>query len=366
MSRSISFNSFLISLLLNLALLMVLSVIRENYVPDTKESIDVEFSKIPEAKPQRRSMVKLPRSSSSSPQRDTSSPRMNLKITKDIEFAETDSNLPVSIARTGQAASKSPVVSRMPRISGPQQDKFDGQPIGAGASQTGRPSTRRSGNSNVSRNIVPRQPKAGLTGSGDDLRGYYNISLVRYEDTSDTVSTDALKQLAGAMNRWTKVKTKVIKEPINLDGPELLEVPMIYITSQRPFSFSEQERENLGKYMENGGFLLFSNTAKSPSDKQGVEKSIKFELWKVLTGSSYNLVEIDGESNIYGVFFDLPDDLNLWGVKSDGRINVVYEDYGYGAAWKNGQDAEYDLYMKLGVNVIVYALTTSSLVVQEN
>ena len=63
---------------------------------------------------------------------------------------------------------------------------------------------------------------AGIAGAGKALSGYYNISLVRYEDTSDTVSADALRQLASAMNRWTKIKTKVIGEPIMLDDPELL------------------------------------------------------------------------------------------------------------------------------------------------
>jgi hypothetical protein len=206
---------------------------------------------------------------------------------------------------------------------------------------------------------VSRQPNAIITGSGDGLRGYYNISLVRYEDTSDVISADALAQLAGAMNRWTKVRTKVIKEPMMLDDPELLRVPLVYITSRRAFAFSERERKNLRLYFANGGFLLFSNAADSEDEARGVANSIEFELWKVLGSASDDLADIGKRHQIYGSFFGLPGSPNLRGIALDGRISVIYEDSGYGMAWRMGEDSKRRPYLKLGVNIIAYALTTS-------
>ncbi len=208
--------------------------------------------------------------------------------------------------------------------------------------------------------IASRQPKAIISGSGDKLSGYYNISLVRYEDTTDTISTDALIQLAAAMNRWTQIRTKVIKEPIMLDDPELLQVPMIYIASRRAFAFSERERENLQVYLAQGGFLLFSNAAASRSEARGVANSIEFELWKVLSGVGHDLADA-GKSEIYSSFFTLsPGSLRLRAAAPDDRISAIYEDAGYGFAWAEEKPRE--LYLKLGVNIIVYALTTSPLV----
>jgi hypothetical protein len=210
--------------------------------------------------------------------------------------------------------------------------------------------------------ITIRQPKATISGSGDKLKGYYNISLVRYEDTSDDVSADALDKLAGAMNKWTEVKTKVIKEPIMLDDPELLQVPMVYITSRRPFAFSELERENLENYFSNGGFLLFSNTANSDSETQGVANSIEFELWKIMGNTEGDMNEIGKGSKIHEIFFTLSDSTKLRGIALDGRIIMIYEDSGYGNAWLEGKDTKKEPYMKLGVNIIVYALSTSPMV----
>ena len=212
------------------------------------------------------------------------------------------------------------------------------------------------------RGITLREPKSIITGSGDELSGHYDISLVKYEDTSDVISAHALTQLAGAMNRWTQIRTKVIGEPIMLDDPELLRVPLVYITSRRAFAFSQLERENLQRYFAAGGFLLFSNASTLDSEARGVANSIEFELWKVLGGTAGDLVDIGDEHQIYTGFSDALGQLSLRGVVLNGRIRVIYEDSGYGTAWIAGRDSKREPYLKLGVSIILYALTTSPMV----
>lgn len=377
MNRKLSLNSFLMSLAFNLTLLLILSICREHAIPRSREVVPIEFISLPKARLQRRSPITSPRFPDSNTQRIASA-WINAPITKEIEPSHSDSSafhpdlrlpgFPVSSNRTSQPTGLAPMQT---------------QPAGEWKRGDGVPSrpTRSAGSGGqadqADRRIVPRQPKAIITGSGDKLSGYYNISLVKYEDTSDTISADALTQLAGAMNRWTQVKTKVIREPMMLDDPELLQVPLVYITSRRAFAFSERERENLRRYFANGGFLLFSNAATSDSEGRGVANSIEFELWKILDGAAHDLVDIGdkhqissfslvkGAGGIYSGFFDLSGPLGLRGIALNGRIVVIYEDSGCGIAWREGKDSKREPYLKLGVNIVAYALTTSPMAQQD-
>ncbi len=361
-NRRNSLNSFLISLTLNLLFLLILSLLREPIAIQNKESISVEFSKVPKTVIQRRPSIILPRSSESSIQ---SKPLNQIATvdTRDIVLPRSLSSTPQGIPRAYGFPQTSSTASPRGSFSLPSQSSDTGQ-WGSGSDAPSKSMSRGFGKPNGQGNIgiTIRQPKAIISGSGDKLSGYYNISLVKYEDTSDTVSADALAQLATAMNKWTEIKTKVIKEPIMLDDPELLQVPMVYITSRRPFAFSELERENLQKYFSNGGFLLFSNTSTSFSEAQGVANSIEFELWKVLGNSARDLNDIGKESEIHKILFDLPDSMKLRGIALDGRYTVIYENSGYGNAWLEGKDTKKESYMKLGVNIILYALSTSPMV----
>ncbi|MFC1714053.1 DUF4159 domain-containing protein [Candidatus Poribacteria bacterium] len=367
-NRGITLNSFLISLFLNLALLLVLSLIEEHIDPQAEDSIAVKFVSLPKTIPQRRSLELPPKQISISVPRDVEPNTARVKPmlrTREISLPQSG---PVTPTNVNPESYHDPDRPSSPLISRPRSVSPLSSPVGSLRRTDGVPSEparRETGGQieSAGRGIEPRQPMAGISGSGEGLSGYYNISLVRYEDTSDTISTDALKQLAGAMNRWTKIKTKVIGKPIMLDDPELLRVPLVYITSRRAFAFSERERENLRKYLTGGGFLLFSNAADSESEARGVANSIEFELWKALAGSVYDLSGIDKKHEVYDSFFDLSGSLKLRGVAANGRFGVVYEDSGYGAGWVAGKDSKREPYLKLGVNIIAYALTTSPLVI---
>ena len=363
--RRLSLNSFLISLSLNLLLLIILSLAREHRVPQAKDALDVNFVSIPQTRLLRRSLAMPPKQLALSDHANVDPNITSIKpipLAKDIAPPQQDSVLPIHTDAARPVLDMPTTIAlRSPSVSSPlspagEWKRGEGIPSGTARQGTGGQV------SGIGQRIVPRQPMARITGTGNALKGYYNISLVRYEDTSDVISNDALNQLASAMNRWTQVKTKVIKEPIMLDDPELYRVPMIYIASRRAFAFSERERENLRKYFASGGFLLFSNSADSETEARGVANSIEFELWKILGGATNDLAEIDKDHQLYNSFFKLTEPLGLRGVTMDDRINVIYEASGIGAAWVAGTDTSRKPYMKLGVNIIAYALTTNSVV----
>ena len=205
-------------------------------------------------------------------------------------------------------------------------------------------------------------PHTRIMGEGREISGYYNISQVKYEDTADAVRTAALEHLAKAMNRWTKVKTKLLEDMIELDDKKLQAIPLVYIAANAAFAFSEKERENLRKYLYNGGFLLFSDISDERSADGPVANSIQFELWKIL-GSDYNLRHLTKSHPLNVVFFQFANlpikdkNAKLWGISLKGRLSVLYDAAGLGLAWAKGGKGDEQI-LKLGVNIIAYALTT--------
>jgi len=224
---------------------------------------------------------------------------------------------------------------------------------------------------------ITEPPLAQIEGKGQSISGYFNISQVKYEDTSDVIRTTALRNLARAMNRWTMIETKVLPDPINLDEKEIFRVPLIYIASRSAFAFSHKERQNLRDYLYNGGFLLFSDISDEQMLNGPVANSIQFELWKIL-GNDYNLQPITEKHPLNASFFDfsrslpgetknrqsglrskpLSEQTGLFGINLADRLAVLYDASNYGLSWAKNNDKD-DKVLRFGVNIIVYVLTVS-------
>lgn len=195
----------------------------------------------------------------------------------------------------------------------------------------------------------------------NSLDGNYNIPVIYIDKDSYNISKKILSQLANAMNRWTKIKTNVKNSRLHLDNPKILDIPMIYIAMQRPFTFSESVRQNLRKYFSQGGFLMFSNIADSKEASLEVANSFGFELWNILGDYAHNLTEVERSHPIFNCLFNvqnspLPD---ILAISKEGRIFVIYEDTGYGKVWLEGINSNTETFMKMGINIIIYMLITS-------
>ena len=348
-----------------MALLTGLSLYSEHSIPQLKEKFEVSFVSLPKARITQRRSVSIDKRfddamasgglHSGSEARYLSTTTYRSIIREAMPF----SNDPevIGVIKDMDADDLSMRFSHRQSLKGASEASASSGIAGSGSSKG---KTYEAGGK-----IQPDESSARISGSGNVLTGYYNMSLVRYEDSSDNISTDALSQLAGAMNRWTQVKTRVIKKPMRLDDPKLADVPLIYIASRRPFAFSERERQNLQRFFNSGGFMVFSNTANSDTQKLEVANSIGFELWRILGEPAHNLSEIDRSHEIYNSFFPLsePRTPDILGIDINGRAIVIYEDSGYGSAWASGKSSRQNL--EVGVNIIAYALTTNSDVATE-
>ena len=178
-NRRISLNSLLISLFLNLVLFLVLSLFREHVEPQANDALAVGFVSLPRTHVQRRSLDLPSKQMSASVPRDMEASAVRARLTREIAPMQSESVVAVSIDPTSSrepGTPKSSVISRRPSISPISS------PVGALRRGNGVPSrlARRESGGQIGpagRGITPRQPMAGLSGTGKNLGGYYTMKL---------------------------------------------------------------------------------------------------------------------------------------------------------------------------------------------
>jgi len=361
-------NSLIISIILNILLIFLLTWLSQprEEIEGEEGTVRVGMFRLPPKRQHHPSLKK--RTFESLP---TSQPRRAVAIspnkpTANIDITQSQRQALFPVYTSADVAPTSDLTLYSQTLQQPQRRgklSFIAQSGGTqGRSSHGGAAPARSGSWMEEMRQEITSPHARITGEGKEISGYYNISQVKYEDTADAVRTAALEHLANAMNRWTKVKTKVLEDMIELDDKKLQKIPLVYIASNGAFAFSEKERENLRKYLYNGGFLLFSDISDERSLDGPVANSIQFELWKIL-GSDYNLRQITKAHLLSVIFFQFSNlplkdkNAKLWGISLKGRLSVLYDAAGLGLTWAKG-DKEDERILKLGVNIIAYALTT--------
>ena len=223
---------------------------------------------------------------------------------------------------------------------------------------------RKEGRLDKLRGEIGAPPQAQVSGSGREIQGHYHVATVRHEDAADAVHTKVLSRLVGAMNRWTRVHTKLLPGYTLLADPEIQRIPLVYITATSAFAFSEQERENVKTYLQNGGTLLFSDISPDWGNKGAIANSIRFELWKILD-VRVDLRPVESAEPICNSYFEFKKGPPLVEKKRgqfhvlrlNGRIAVFYDAAGIGLKWMEN-DAD-EKWMRWGVNLIVHTLAAS-------
>lgn len=189
----------------------------------------------------------------------------------------------------------------------------------------------------------------------------------------------SLLNLSDAVNEYTNIETKVDRH-LYLDDKRIFDIPFVYITADSKFDLTTIETVSLGNYLRNGGFAFVENG--SPDLEYG---DAEHSLRRMLSLALYDdgkFIPIPYDHPIYHCFFDFddgppqgsapiiapPDSLSerkkrewsrrmpyLEGIWIDQRLVAIYSDFGYGAEWV--QDENNEQQIKMGVNLVVYALT---------
>ena len=372
-SHRITLTSWLLSLLLNVLILYLFTLLPQRLQETADDALQVITVVVPtERSPRVRLTPRSRLTRSSQP----------IKVTPPKQRSTPPSTLPlVTYARPTERVSHEPMLTSpdeaMP-IEGNQiaidlnaslAASISDKPVGSKIESARYKSlsvdapARKEGWLDKLRGEVGVSPRAQVSGSGREISGHFYIATVQYEDAIDTVRTKVLGRLVDAMNRRTKVRPKLLSGNTPLADPEIQRIPLVYITATSAFTFSEQERANLETYLQKGGTLLFSDLSGDWGNEGAVANSIRFELWKIL-GESVELHPVKPGEPICNSFFEFKKGAPLVEKKRgqfsvlrlDGRIAVFYDAAGLGLKWMENDPDE--KWLRWGVNLIVHTLAS--------
>ena len=201
----------------------------------------------------------------------------------------------------------------------------------------------------------------------DVLTGEVSYSLVVGTFFEWNTDPTAVPGLFSEVSKRTKIKARVDFSSVSLDGEDLFANPFLIMTGNRFFSLSEEEITNLRKYVFAGGFIY-------ADDCGGADWSFRHMMKKVFP--ERKLEEVPESHPIFSSHHKLkavPKILDLYGgdpkgfgIFVGGRLAVFYTyDTDVPCGWEKKPDgsfvhlltpAKHEESIKLGVNVILYAL----------
>ncbi|HWP43438.1 MAG TPA: DUF4159 domain-containing protein [Blastocatellia bacterium] len=199
------------------------------------------------------------------------------------------------------------------------------------------------------------------------------FARIRYSSGNWDADPKMPENLLNSIVEYTSIEVEPRERVVALDGADLFSYPFAYLTGNELVRFTARERENLARYVQNGGFLFVDDCN---HDVDGLfAKTFEQEIDRIFPGHA--LRRLPDDHSLYRSFFDFPEgppatshELNGWGddmihdylqaIEIDGRIGLLYSNKDYGCEWnydyKNKRFSTVDN-TKFGVNIVVYALT---------
>ncbi|MHB9030827.1 MAG: DUF4159 domain-containing protein, partial [Candidatus Latescibacterota bacterium] len=113
-----------------------------------------------------------------------------------------------------------------------------------------------------------------------------------------------LTGLVEGVSRFTEVRAEAAS-PIYLSSQNLLRMPFLFINSSNAFELTPTERENLGRYLRNGGFV-FADNGTPQYENSAAEASLR-QMFRDALGSNARFEPIPASHPLYHCFFDFRD-----------------------------------------------------------
>ena len=193
------------------------------------------------------------------------------------------------------------------------------------------------------------------------------IGLLKYNGGGDWYGDrTALPNLIKFCNENLKTNFQAEDEVVEVGSAQIFNYPFIFMTGHGNVIFSDQEAQNLRKYLIGGGFLHVC-------DNYGLDQFIRREMKKVFP--ELDFVELPLNYPIYHQKYDFPNGLPKvhehdgkraqgFGLIYKGRLVCFYDyqcDLGngwedYGTYPGDTQDTRIKA-LKMGANLVQYALT---------
>ena len=190
------------------------------------------------------------------------------------------------------------------------------------------------------------------------------IAVLKYQGGGDWYANPtAVPNLIRFTNENIYTNMKEIPDQVEVGDPDIFNYPIVFMTGHGNVLFSQQESDNLRKYLVSGGFIHIS-------DNYGIDPYIRREFKKVFP--ELNFVEIPFDHPIFNQSFSFQNGLPKIH-EHDGKppqgFGLFYEDrlvcfYDYECDLSDGwEDKEVHnnndnlrlLALRMGANIIEYA-----------
>ena len=194
----------------------------------------------------------------------------------------------------------------------------------------------------------------------------FKLAVLKYDGGGDWYAnlTTSIPNLIQFCNQELKTTIDSEQEVVEIGSKELFKFPFVHMTGHGNVIFSDQEVQNLRKYLMSGGFLHID-------DNYGMDQFVRSEIKKVFP--EYELIELPFSHPIYHQKYNfnngLPkihehDDNRPEGlaIVHNGRIVLFYSyECDLGDGWESPEvhddsDAARTKALQMGANLIQYVL----------
>ncbi|MFC1650117.1 DUF4159 domain-containing protein, partial [Candidatus Latescibacterota bacterium] len=201
----------------------------------------------------------------------------------------------------------------------------------------------------------------------------------------------AVIHLSDAVNRYTNIRSKVDKH-LFVDSRRIFDTPFVFLCADQQFQLTAAEAKNFGEYLRSGGFAVLDNGI--PTYEFGAAEASLRQMLIDSLGSDAKFLPIQNSHPLYHCFEDFDDGppqgsevhtsrvkeyagmtyqfqsesmskpvLYLEGIWLEDRLVAIYSDKGYAQKWKDTYNNEPQL--RMGVNMVVFALTQEGSIAQQ-
>lgn len=194
----------------------------------------------------------------------------------------------------------------------------------------------------------------------------FQVAVLKYSGGGDWYANPtALPNLVEFSNQQLGMNISPEVAEVDVGSPELFTYPFVHMTGHGNVVFSNSDRENLRKYLLNGGFLHID-------DNYGMDEFIRQELEKLFP--ELELTEVPSTHPIYHQKYDFPNGLPKihehddkgpqgLGLFHEGRLIVYYTyECDLGDGWEDpevhndSQDTRLKA-LRMGANILQFAFT---------
>jgi len=211
-------------------------------------------------------------------------------------------------------------------------------------------------------------------GYGWRFRGDWRFG--RSSWTTDYPRSD--RHFSAAMRRLTRVHSRSVEQPVNLDEGDQYDWPFLYAVEVGHWDLTDAQAKSMREFLLRGGFFMCD-------DFHGTQEWRVFEASMRRVFPDREIVDLPGDSAIFHTIYDLDDKYQVPGAQyirsgrtyeADGYKDTwrgIFDDRGrlmvaichnmdLGDSWEHADNPQYDerfsaLGIRIGINYVVYSMT---------